>query len=268
VAKNDHVTLLYRAATDGTQLLRLTAKPKTFGVLDKQPTVSPDGRTIVFVRSIFTRDGEPAPDRLYALSSNGRNMKALTSGESADNYPSYSPDASQIAFVRGEGSATRLMVMNADGTQVQQIHTPGLSASSPAWSPNGQTLVFAGYNGSQHLYVVPAKGGELKQLTSGDEYDYSPVYSRNGRSILYGRDGHLYRSALDGSRTVQLTKGPFRDATPTFLSDGRWVIFGRGNDRDQTFAGRGRIVLMRSGGGVVRRVPLHQLDASWPSTAD
>ena len=45
----------------------------------------------------------------------------------------------------------------------------------PSISPDGKNVVFS-YKGN--LFLVASEGGEARQLTSNEAYDYSPVWSR------------------------------------------------------------------------------------------
>lgn len=55
----------------------------------------------------------------------------------------------------------------------------------PAISPDGKTIVFA-YRGD--LYKVPAKGGAATQLVMDRTYECSPVWSKDGKFIVYASD--------------------------------------------------------------------------------
>jgi polyisoprenoid-binding protein YceI len=265
--QNDHIALLYRAATDGSESRALTKPPNSFGVEDSQPTVSPDGSQVVFVRKTFPQDGDPSPDRLYEVAVGGGTPTRLSEGPYADDFPAFSPDGRSIAFVRTDASNERtLMIMNADGTRLRSLATRGLTPSSPTWSPDGKQLAFVGYSGLQNIYLMNADGSHLRRITSGDAYDYAPAFSPDGRRVVFGRDGHLYQVDMSSAgRPLQLTRGPYRDATPHFSGDGRYIIFSRSDERGQTFAGSGRLVLIRAAGGMPRRVPLGRVDATWPA---
>jgi Tol biopolymer transport system component/polyisoprenoid-binding protein YceI len=265
--QNDHVALLYRARTDGSKVRPLTKRPQSFGVEDAQPTVSPDGSHVVFVRKTFPQDSDPNPDQLYEIGADGGPIMRLSQGPDANHFPAFSPDGRQIAFVRTDASnESTLLIMNADGTHIRSLATPNLNPSSPAWSPDGEQLAFVGSSGSQDLYLINADGSHLRRITSGAAYDYAPWFSPDGRRVVFGRDGHLYRVDLYGTgQLIQLTGGSYRDATPHFSRDGRYILFSRSDERGRTFAGKSRLVLIPASGGRPRRVPLEGGNATWPA---
>ena len=87
---------------------------------------SQDGRLIAFTE--LRLGAEPA---ISVMTAGGRNVRMLTEGWD----PEWSPDGRKIAFVRGEGTATEIFVMNADGTGVRRLTHNRVADSFPAWQP-------------------------------------------------------------------------------------------------------------------------------------
>ena len=108
--------------------------------------------------------------------------------------------------------------MNSDGSSVQQM-TDGGYASSPSWSPNGQTIAFAwdrkygpGAPGGQDIYIMEVATKKWAQLThDGGRCDF-PSWSPDGRHIVYanspdGRAEHMriWTMLADGTQRRPLT---------------------------------------------------------------
>lgn len=118
---------------------RLTTSPTGWS-----PSWSPDGTSITYA------SGQGYGSEIYVIDSNGRNRRNITSswGElTGEVDPSWSPDGSQIAFARftSQGPPSAVWIMNADGTNPQQI-TSGHDDRAPAWSPDGTHLVITRLN--------------------------------------------------------------------------------------------------------------------------
>jgi TolB protein len=105
--------------------------------------------------------------------------------------------------------------MGADGTNAQQVTDQGY-AISPAWSPNGQFLVFswmrrygAGAPGSQDLYIMDVANKQWVQLTHDGGRNDFPSWSPDGRHIVFqsNRSGSLqiWTMLADGTDQKQLT---------------------------------------------------------------
>jgi TolB protein len=78
----------------------------------------------------------------------------------------------------------------ATGRQTTITHG---EAHSPAWSPDGRRIAFAGpccedSNGA--IYVVDADGSNLHRLTSG--FDAAPAWSPDGTSLVFSRQADIY----------------------------------------------------------------------------
>jgi len=98
----------------------------------------------------------------------------------------------------------------------------------PAWSPDGQWLVFhARPEGQADLFIMPAAGGTPKQLTRHPSDDNQPTYSHNGRWIYFNsmRSGRLqvWKMSTAGGDPVQITAGGGR--RPLESLDGKTLFY-------------------------------------------
>ena len=201
------------------------------------PSISPDGQRIVYTRSWAERD-EPSPATRSRLM-----LADLGSGKDIEI-------AGEREFTRG----------NAD--------------SWPRFSPDGRTLAFlrsARAGEPRQIWVMPADGGEGRQLTSAlkgvQDFSWSPdsgriVYcadtepaagaaakSADGprvvevnrlryRHDLQGWRGdahhHLFVTRVKTGEVTQLTHGDWDDFGAVWSPDGTMVAFvsGRRDDRD------------------------------------
>ena len=118
------------------------------------------GSTLDCMTEAAGPDADPATGDSRLLVANqgweGISVADLMSGERVvltndGRHARWSPDRSQIAFVRGpaQSSASEIWIMNADGTD-QRLLTEG---SSPSWSPDGTQIGFTRVHGpeGEHL---------------------------------------------------------------------------------------------------------------------
>lgn len=107
------------------------------------------------------------------------------------------------------------------------------SVFGASWSPDGRQIAFvADITGRSNLWKVNASGGWPVQLTQSDERQYSPVWSPDGKWIVYEQDHagdelwDLYAIPSDGGEIVNLTNTPaIREQDPVWSHDGRTIAF-------------------------------------------
>lgn len=86
--------------------------------------------------------------------------------------PIYSPDGTQIAFTRFHGdNRYAIWIVNADGSEARQI-THGGFERRPAWSPDGQQILFVGRD--DHLHLIRLSGGDPVRVLRGHEPTWIP----------------------------------------------------------------------------------------------
>lgn len=203
------------------------------------PAPAPDGAQFAFV-------GLPtgsAHTELYVARADGSDIRRLTNDGASDVYPTWSPDGSRIAWVSSRGSGLNIYTARPDGSDVQQLTfarfddpLPGSGqvATRPAWSPDGQHIVYTvGINNRSTLWIMNASGHDKRQLTApANADDFEPTWSADGRTIAFRRVSHaptetwLMRvDAETGAEIYNTWLGAIPYAgTPSYSPDGNWLI--------------------------------------------
>ncbi len=76
-----------------------------------------------------------------------------------------------------------------------------------------------------HIHVVLLEGGNIKQLTTGDQSATSPRWSPDGKRIAYATGGQIWVMDSDGDNKNQVTKFATEAAAPVWSPDGKWFAF-------------------------------------------
>jgi len=161
------------------------------GANGTQPSWSPDGRRIAFVRLVG--DPQHGNPQVFVTNPDGTDAADLEYDPSAvEGTPAWSPDGRRIAFSNvGPHGYWEIYLMNADGTGKQRVVALDGNVSAPSWSPDGKRLVVMSdttrQQGFPSLYVVHADGSGLARLTSGSAEDFGPAWSPDGASIAFSR---------------------------------------------------------------------------------
>ncbi|MCZ7649180.1 MAG: PDZ domain-containing protein [Planctomycetota bacterium] len=150
---------------------------------DAECAYSPDGSKIVFC-SFRDGDGE-----IYTMDADGKNAKRLTEVKGYDGGPFFSPDGKRIVWRRftPDEKGAEVWVMNADGSEQRQVTKIGAVAWAPYWHPSMQWLVFACNHEDPafELYAVRPDGGDLTRITYAQGFDGLPVFSPDGRELMW-----------------------------------------------------------------------------------
>jgi Tol biopolymer transport system component len=155
------------------------------------------------------------------------------------------PQPKTIVYGRVGPSQIQLFVSNADGTAERPLLDSDSLDYNPAWSPDGQWIVFTSErNGSADLYRVKPDGTGLQRLTTNRAYEDQADVSPDGQKLAFvttRADGtaDLWIRDLDTNREMPLTSGLSGDFRPAWSPDGKWIAFS--SDRGTT--------VQRDGGG-------------------
>ena len=129
-----------------------------------------------------------------------------------------------------------LLLLCAAGTALSAQESP-LWLRKSAVSPDGKTIVFS-YKGD--LWTVPAEGGRAVQITSNPAYDSDPVWTPDGRQIVFSsyREGSkdVFRTSAEGGTPVRLTNYPGNETPKAVRADGT-VIFTASLQPDTQYGG-------------------------------
>jgi Tol biopolymer transport system component len=165
--------------------------------------------------------------------------------------------AASVALAAGP-EETRLIDLDASGPRYATLHNEIRSCGcdeEPSWSPDGSRIAFSSRSSRTEqqadLFVVDARGGAPRRLTSTPDHESHPAWSPDGRRIAATAGGriHLYDS-VSGER-AEVTRG----YAPSWSSDGGRIAFARAAGTTSTEI---RTVDAASGGDgvLVASVPL------------
>lgn len=82
--------------------------------------------------------------QIYAISTSGNDLPVqLTTSKEGASQPSWSPDGTQLAFVRTIDGKPQVFILSLKGGEPQQITKYKHGATNPKWSPDGKKILFS-----------------------------------------------------------------------------------------------------------------------------
>ena len=115
-------------------------------VFTGMPSVSPDGKSIVFAGQKNTGQHYDQSNNQVWLVDEAGVSHVLEPVPAQGRAPTWSPSGRQIAFESTRGSSSGLyaiFLINQDGTGLTQVTDRALNADHPVWSPDGRHLAFS-----------------------------------------------------------------------------------------------------------------------------
>ena len=196
----EHVQRIYLPQVASQQRAQDLAQPvlteaRSQGTLHLAPALSPDGREIAY----FSEKDFYFVDLYLADAATGKVKRRLLKSSYSSNYEtfrfinsavSWSADGKYIAMAAKRGPRDDILIVDvARNREARRIQVPLSGVTTPAWSPDGQQLVFSGYDGGlSDLYLVNADGTNLRRLTHDRYADLHPVWSPDGSTIAFATD--------------------------------------------------------------------------------
>jgi TolB protein len=185
--------------------------------------------TIVFASD---RDGHK---EIYGMDFDGRGARPLTAHKSLSINPN--GRGGRIVYTSYVHLFPQLFSMNIDGTDKKEVPTGVDLNASPAISPDGTQIAFAGsQRGNTDIYLIGSNGGNLRRLTNTRSLEAAPDWSPTGRQILYTSDQtgvpQIWLMEAEGTSPRQFTFAGNWNDEGAWSPDGSRIAFACRNEGD------------------------------------
>jgi len=213
------------------------------------PQISPDGNKVLFTYTTTNMEENKYESHLWLLSLAEKKPTQFTHGKNNDTNPRWSPDGKTILFLSNRASEEE----KAEEEKKRKTQ----------------------------IWAIPASGGEAKRLTSVEEGAQRPVWSPDGKTILFssnvfkgekvkdsdvkivrrvryklngrgffeGKYNHLFSVPLIGGKAKQLTDGEFDVDAAVWSPDGKRIAFVSNLEEDADFSYFKNIYVLPAKGG-------------------
>lgn len=182
------------------------------------PQFSPDGKRLSFTAHPTPKADDGSLSDVYIANSDGSGSpRKLYENPGPDSSARWSPDGKWISFSSRDAKMgtlgfQRLYIVSAEGGAPRAV-APSYDNSVPpvVWSRDGSTLYFAAsYRTTSQIFSVPAAGGEVKTISSGDAVIGGVSFARAADKVAFARSdiqrpADVYVSSLSNFNPAKLT---------------------------------------------------------------
>jgi dipeptidyl aminopeptidase/acylaminoacyl peptidase len=206
-----------------------------------EPTLSPDGKTLVFALRQTDFAANKAKTGLWkqALNSNQAALRITPEGFSV-NSPTFSPDGQSIYFLSAKSGSMQLWEQALSSADAVQLSNYALDVGSYKISPDGKSIVFSleVFNDCADLACTKKRSDEMAaSKSSGVIFD--KLFIRHWDTWADGRRNQLFFANFEGDGKLSgepkkitvdidgdVPSKPFGDASEyTFSPDGKTIVF-------------------------------------------
>ncbi len=174
---------------------------------------------------------------------NNGNLEKLIQGEKSSDFEAFHLQSSKIsinnngelAFATKSGENDVLYIFDVKTEKIiKSVRDDDLVLiSSPSWSNDGKYIVFTGVNkgGFSDLYILNLMNDEIARLTNDLYDDRDPVFSPDGKKILFSSDRsstkkyNLFLYDIESKVISYLTFGNENYYSPNWPVDGGKIFF-------------------------------------------
>ena len=198
------------------------------------PQISPDGRTIAYVRKSNDIMTDKARSTIWLVDAATGQQRPLIAGPGSYFSPRWSPDGQRLAYVAADSGSAQLYVRWMGSGESARITGLPDSPDSIVWSPDGRRIAYSMF--------VPDEGLKLgKKLEKPEGAKWAEplqiidavTYRADGAGYFKPGYQQIFWVPADGGASTQLTFGATNaGAQVSWTPDSRSVLFSANLGKD------------------------------------
>ncbi|MDG2089366.1 MAG: Tol-Pal system beta propeller repeat protein TolB [Arenicellaceae bacterium] len=166
---------------------------------------------------------------LRVADSDGYGPRTVFQSSNSIISPSWSPDATRLAYVSFEANRSQIVVQDVNSPERNVVASFKGINGAPAWSPDGNFLAYtSSTSGNADIYVMDMTTRTRQQITKHWAIDTEAAWSPDGQSLVFTSDRsgnpHIYRIDRDGSRLERLTFNGKYNARASYSPNGQSLV--------------------------------------------
>jgi len=164
------------------------------------PSWSPDSSQLAFTGPEYDENGQPENTYLYVTQADGSNYFRIGNG----SEPDWAPAGDWIVYrsnPASSGGSAGIWRVRPDGSENDPIAASG---SDPSVSADGKRVVYVSADG-RTIYTTSIRGGRKHRVVRDASIKSSPVFSPDGRAIVYSTGSGLWKVSAKGGRAKRVS---------------------------------------------------------------
>jgi TolB protein len=169
-------------------------------------------------RIAFVQQKSSSVKEISVMDYDGHNIRQLTTDNSINISPAWSPDGSRVCYTTFQNNNPDLYLYNVNtGLKIKLSDVQGLN-SAPAWSPDGKQIALTlSSDANAEIYLMDVERRKSRRITYNQAIDSSPSWSPSNRELAFTSDRtgqpQVYIMDTDGMNVRRLTwEGTYNDS--------------------------------------------------------
>lgn len=198
------------------------------------PQISPDGKTIVYVRRSMDKLKDQDRGDLWTIDTKSGAHRPLITGGASIGAPRWSPDGTQLVYTTSTDGKPDLRLYYFDSDRSVSLAQFERGPGRAAWSPDGSTIAFT-------MFTPDEAPSFAKPIKAPEGADWNPPvrvfddlqFRFDGAGYLEEGATHVYTLPVSGGTPRQITDGEADFGSPTWLGNDMLLVVGNDvEDRD------------------------------------
>jgi len=179
------------------------------------PRVSPDGKSVVYVRRSNDIMTDRARSSLWQVTTQGTDHRPLVSDGSNNSSPRWSPDGTRLAYISSVTGSSQIYVRWMDTGQTALLTNLQKSPGNVSWSTDGKLIAFTmGVKGKKQTLAKARKNPKGAKWAEPVKVIDTIPYQFDGKGIVEPEYEHIFVIPAEGGTPRQVTNGAFNHRGP------------------------------------------------------